>query len=142
MWKNFRYFSQELEISLLQRRIQAKNQWENRSVSFLCRLLLWRFTKISKYGFCTAQNIHQSTICYRSFQEIFKSDAECWLTYKFPVQQLRLLRPRNSALLLERKYQQLFYIKKLCYYPRDKTKIVLSLTLTSIEHFNAELRQN
>ena len=29
-----------------------------RCVSFLCRLLLWRFAKISKYGFCTAQNIH------------------------------------------------------------------------------------
>ena len=28
----------------------------NRSVSVFCRLLLYRFTKISKYGFCTAQN--------------------------------------------------------------------------------------
>ena len=81
-------------------------------------------------------------ICYRLFQEILKSHAECKLTYKFPVQQLRLLQPRNSALLLERKYQYLFYIQKLRYYSRDKTKIVLSLTLTAIEHFNAELRQN
>ena len=35
----------------------------NRSASFFCRLLLWRFAKISKYGFCTAQNFHWSMIC-------------------------------------------------------------------------------
>ena len=27
------------------------------------RLLLWTFAEISKYLFCTAQNIHQSIIC-------------------------------------------------------------------------------
>ena len=41
----------------------GKCWWENRSVSFFCRLLLWRFAKTSKYGFCTEQNIHWSMIC-------------------------------------------------------------------------------
>ena len=64
----------------------------------------------------------------------------CWLTYKFPVLQLRLLQTRNSALSFERKYQYLFQIQKRCYYSGNNTKIVLSLSLTAIEHFHAELR--
>ena len=38
---------------------EIQNMWKTKKkVSFLCRLLLWRFAKISKYGFYTAQNIH------------------------------------------------------------------------------------
>ena len=125
---NFRDFFQGMEINFTSREIRVSEMlMENRSVSFFCRLLLWRFTKICKYGFCTAENIHQAMICYHSFQEILKSHAECWLTYKFPVQQLRLLRPRTSALLLERKIPIALLHSK-------------TVPLTAIEHFNAELR--
>ena len=79
-------------------------------------------------------------ICLPLILEILKSHAVCWLTYKFPVQQLRLLQTRNSALLLVRKYQYLFQIRKRRYYSGNNTKIVLSLSLTAIEHFHAELR--
>ena len=46
----------------VQRCMQAKNRWENRSVSFCCHLLLLIFAKISKEGFCAEQNIYQSLI--------------------------------------------------------------------------------
>ena len=36
----------------------AKCWRENRSVSFFCRLSLWRVAEISKYGFCMEQNTH------------------------------------------------------------------------------------
>ena len=63
MWTTFEIFFKEWKISRWERCVWEKCWWENRSVTFFCRLVLWRFAEISKYGFCTAQNIHWSMIC-------------------------------------------------------------------------------
>ena len=60
--KNFRDFFVGMENFTLKEMHVGEKSMGNRIVSFFCRLLLWRFAKISKYGFCTAQNIHQSII--------------------------------------------------------------------------------
>ena len=111
--------------------IQAKNRWENRSVSFFSRLLLWRFAKISKQGFCMEQNIHKSIpwlfIIITAHLLIlggFKV-ARCVLVdiiTSSSVLQLRLLQTRNSALSLESKYQQLYQTKNCATIPKIKLK--------------------
>ena len=43
------------------RETHVSEKIDGKIVAFLsnqCRLLRWRFAKISKYGFCAAQNIH------------------------------------------------------------------------------------
>ena len=79
---------------------------------------------------------------YRKFKEILKSHAACWLTllqvlvcYNFGFYRRKILRSRlraniNSSIK-----------RKLCYYPENKIKIVLSSSLTAIAHFHAEIRR-
>ena len=70
----FRYLLKSANMAFVQHKTGMENftlremrvgemLMENRSASFFCRLLLWRFAKINKYGFCTAQNFHWSRIC-------------------------------------------------------------------------------
>ena len=54
------------------------------------------------------------------------------------VLQLRLLQTRSCSCLRANINSSIAL--KLCFYPENKIKIELSLSLTAIEHFHAELR--
>ena len=63
--------------------------------------------------------------------------SHAWVIVKimtsFSVRQFQLLQTRNSALSLERNINSSVKLKP-CYYFKNKIKIVLSLSLTAIEH--------
>ena len=119
---------------------------ETHSVSVFCRLLLWKFVEISKYVFCTAQNIYWSMIwlfiIIITHFRIFK--VSCYVLLDIPAPECDNFGFYRQKILPSRfkgNINSYINLKKRCYYSENKTKIMLSLSLTAIEHFHAELHQ-